>query len=160
MKMNYYFYGDKVSRNKLSKIVSRQLFNDLSDEELFYEVPTGPVPFANYKGQPVLIWADRASDLKGQCGGYEGIKAVFDTKYRTGTYNGIPLNVVNIVTGDLLPQLFFNTIAENSADGAHCFPIVAHAKADHYDTMINTEYTKSGRKNHYQKVSTVRFSPN
>ena len=158
MKMNYYLYGSK-NRNKLAKVLANTLFPEMKGDSAFFMVKNTPDAFKDYAGQPVLIWEDRGADLVGQLGGKDGITTVFDTKYRAGEYNGIPLNVVNIVTGDLMPQWFFHAIADEGVDGAHCFPIVAHVKADHYVTSLNTEYAKGGKPGVYQKVSTVKFEP-
>lgn len=66
VRTNYYVYGEGGTGKSLSaKVLARSLRPDITkDEELYFVVGDGNVPFDGYDGQPIIIWDDwRALDL-------------------------------------------------------------------------------------------------
>lgn len=66
LRTNYYITGEGGAGKSLSaKVLARSLRPDIDkDEELYFTVGDGAVPFDGYDGQPIVIWDDwRASDL-------------------------------------------------------------------------------------------------
>lgn len=66
VRTNYYITGEGGAGKSLSaKVFARSLRPDIErDEELFFVVGDGAVPFDGYDGQPIIIWDDwRAEDI-------------------------------------------------------------------------------------------------
>lgn len=165
IRINYYIEGaGGIGKGTLSRLLAKQLFPNLEDDECFFEVGASGVALDGYDGQPVIIWHDRrAASLIQELSGRGNVFNVFDVhparirqnvKYSCATL----VNAVNIIDGiesyaDFLDGLAgeytdrFNVehIAEDKSQSYRRFPMIICLRENDFDCLVNKGFAEGTR---------------
>lgn len=165
IRINYYIEGaGGIGKGTLSRLLAKQLFPNLTDDECFFEVGASGVALDGYDGQPVIIWHDRrAASLIQELSGRGNVFNVFDVhparirqnvKYSCATL----VNAVNIIDGiepysDFLDGLAgeytdrFNVehTSEDKSQSYRRFPMIICLRENDFDCLVNKGFAEGTR---------------
>lgn len=176
VRANYYMQGEAgAGKTIAAKALARTLFPNREDDEIFFVVGDGAVPFDGYDGQPVIIWDDwRADDIlsKFDRGTVWKLFAINPDKISVSVkYGSVNLiNAVSIVTSVISFHDFIEGLAgeytdarkikhpaEDANQGYRRFPIFMEISKESYDLYASMALT-GGEFKEYQRLAKVNAS--
>lgn len=174
VRVNYYLQGNAGAGKTLSaKMLARSLYPDKEDDEIFFVVGDGSVPFDGYDGQPVIIWDDwRAKDIltKFDRGTVWKLFAVNPDKISVNVkYSHVNLiNAVSIITSVTPFKKFIDDLAgkytdnkrqvheaEDKNQGYRRFPVFLEITKESYQMYVSLAM-KDGEYEKYQPIVSVQ----
>lgn len=165
IRINYYITGaGGIGKGTLSRLLAKQLFPNLSDDECYFEIGANGVALDGYDGQPVIIWHDRrAATLVHELGGRGNVFNVFDThparirqnvKYASASL----VNAVNIIDGIEPYPEFLDGLsgeyrdrngtefkAEDKSQAYRRIPMIICLHEDDFDCLVNKGFAEGTR---------------
>ena len=176
VRANYYMQGEAgAGKTIAAKALARTLFPGRDDDQVFFVVGDGAVPFDGYDGQPVIIWDDwRADDILGKFdrGTAWKLFAINPDKISVSVkYGSVNLiNAVSIVTsvrpfnefieglaGEYIDAKRVTHKAEDINQGYRRFPVFMEISKESYDLYASMALT-GGEFAEYKRVATVGTS--
>ena len=176
VRANYYMQGEAgAGKTIAAKALARTLFPGRDDDQVFFVVGDGAVPFDGYDGQPVIIWDDwRADDILGKFdrGTVWKLFAINPDKISVSVkYGSVNLiNAVSIVTsvrpfhefiqglaGEYVDAKKMTHKAEDINQGYRRFPVFMEISKESYDLYASMALT-GGEFAEYTRLATVSAS--
>lgn len=176
VRANYYMQGESgAGKTIAAKALARTLFPGRDDDQVFFVVGDGAVPFDGYDGQPVIIWDDwRADDILGKFdrGMVWKLFAINPDKISVSVkYGSVNLiNAVSIVTsvrpfhefvqglaGEYVDAKKMTHKAEDINQGYRRFPVFMEISKESYDLYASMALT-GGEFAEYRRLATVSAS--
>ena len=176
VRANYYMQGESgAGKTIAAKALARTLFPGRDDDQVFFVVGDGAVPFDGYDGQPVIIWDDwRADDILGKFdrGTVWKLFAINPDKISVSIkYGSVNLiNAVSIVTsvrpfhefvqglaGEYIDAKKVTHKAEDINQGYRRFPVFMEISKESYDLYASMALT-GGEFAEYERLATVSAS--
>lgn len=176
VRANYYMQGESgAGKTIAAKALARTLFPGRDDDQVFFVVGDGAVPFDGYDGQPVIIWDDwRAYDILGKFdrGTVWKLFAINPDKISVSVkYGSVNLiNAVSIVTsvrpfhefiqglaGEYVDAKKVTHQAEDINQGYRRFPVFMEISKESYDLYASIALT-GGEFAEYTRLATVSAS--
>ena len=176
VRANYYMQGEAgAGKTIAAKALARTLFPGRDDDQVFFVVGDGAVPFDGYDGQPVIIWDDwRADDILGKFdrGTVWKLFAINPDKISVSVkYGSVNLiNAVSIVTsvrpfhefvqglaGEYVDAKKLTHKAEDINQGYRRFPVFMEISKESYDLYASMALT-GGEFAEYRRLATVSAS--
>lgn len=175
-RVNYYLSGGGGSGKTIAaKALARSLYPGKPDNEVFFIVSDGNIPFDGYDGQPVIIWDDwRSGELlsKFDRGMVWKLFATnpdrINVNIKYGSVNLI--NSVNILTSVVPFMKFMESLAseykdskgivhpaEDATQGYRRFPVFLEITRESYELYV-TQALSDGEFDQYKHVCTVEAS--
>lgn len=176
VRANYYMQGEAgAGKTIAAKALARTLFPGRDDDQVFFVVGDGAVPFDGYDGQPVIIWDDwRADDILGKFdrGTAWKLFAINPDKISVSVkYGSVNLvNAVSIVTsvkpfhefikglaGKYVDAKRVTHQAEDINQGYRRFPVFMEISKESYNLYASMALT-GGEFAEYARLATVNAS--
>ena len=176
VRANYYMQGEAgAGKTIAAKALARTLFPGRDDDQVFFVVGDGAVPFDGYDGQPVIIWDDwRADDILGKFdrGTVWKLFAINPDKISVSVkYGSVNLiNAVSIMTsvrpfhefiqglaGEYVDAKKMTHKAEDINQGYRRFPVFMEISKESYDLYASMALT-GGEFAEYTRLATVSAS--